>query len=302
MDIESTENHIGIGILYLELVIGLCLNGTALCILFRKRKRTVGDLLLIHLSCNEMSIAAVEIVDYSLHLYWGTTSAAPKALRAVEFLVWTNQYLCVIYITLDRILAVYLTCRYKAIATKTKLSIAFVLQHLLSWGSGILIFVTLTVDFYVTSIEMVAFMCWDFLTIILTTGGYVYIILITRARRRILRNSSSNIPTANIKYIIPMCIAATFFSFVVIPDIVLNINLELYCIWFRVVWTLNFISDPLIYVVFYKYQGQKQGSKYNGTRDRDLSLSVISTTAPLQPKQSMKAVQRIQLKEKYLGK
>ena len=302
MDFESTENLIGIGIMYLEVVVSLCLNGAALCILLQKTKRTIGDLLIIHLTCNEITIASLDIITYSLYLYWGGRSPKSKPLRAAQFLVWTNQYLCVIYITIDRILAVNLTCRYKAIVTKKKLSIAFALQHLVSWVSGTLIFLTLQVDLYYTSLEMVAYMCWNCLTVISTIGGYTYIILITRARRRTLRNTSSSVPTVNIKYIIPMCITATFFGFVVVPDIVLNIKLELYCVWFRVVWNLNMISDPLIYVISYKYQGKRQDSRYDVSRERAVSLSVISTTAPLQPQQLMIALQRIKLREKHLEK
>ena len=60
---------------------------------------------------------------------------------------------------------------------------------------------------------------------------------------------------------------------------------ELYCIWFLVVWSLNWISDPLVYVIFTKLQHKKDRRRstiiYNNansaqTSQRDSRVSVIT--------------------------
>ena len=60
-----------------------------------------------------------------------------------------------------------------------------------------------------------------------------------------------------LKFQIPLFIICSFILTFLTPDLVVIFNPELYCIWFQVIWTLNWISDPLVYVIFTKLQHQK---------------------------------------------
>ena len=119
MFFDTREGRIGMVIVYAELVTSICLNGVALYILLRKRKRTVGDLMLIHLCCTEVILAAWRLT-FSLMYIFTDAKVESKFHLTGEIILWTCFYLTMIYITLDRVFAVKLTYRYKIIVTKKK--------------------------------------------------------------------------------------------------------------------------------------------------------------------------------------
>ena len=245
MKFESLENRIGFSILFVELAIGVCFNGALLYILMRKRNRTIGDLLIIQLSCSEISIALWDLINYSLHIHWDRSEESKVHLTG-QVITSMFMYQSVLCITLDRILAVRLTYKYNVVVTRQRILFTSIVIFLISSVLGIIEW------FGVNVITTVIAPFWSCLNCFVIIGGYSYIILSTHIRRRKLIKDSSSTTAPNIRYTVPFCISATFFLFLVIPDIVLSVNMDLYCIWFLVVWALNMICDPLIYVLIWR--------------------------------------------------
>ena len=250
MFFSSSDARVGMIVVYIELVSSVFLNGISLYILLRKPKRTVGDLLLTHLSCTEVALAALRLVFGSIYIYFDSNTESEIHL-IVESILLTCIYQSMISITLDRAFAVKLTYRYKIIVTKKKTFIALVIVHLISLMVGFLKW-QMCDSVHHQIVAMVNSLVWDCLILIITVVGYTYIILTILIARKILNKSSSSIPTLKIKYTIPLCITGTFVCFCVVPDLICVINRNLYSVWLVVIWNLNLISDPLIYVLISK--------------------------------------------------
>ena len=72
-----------------------------------------------------------------------------------------------------------------------------------------------------------------------------------------MKRNTSKSTAPQLKYQIPLFIICSFVFTLLIPDFIVMFHPELYCIWFQVVWSLNWISDPLVYVIFTKLQHKK---------------------------------------------
>ena len=253
-----------------EMVSGICLNGLALYILVGRRKRTVGDLLLIHLSAIEGIFLVWELIYTSLYIQHSASRLFEVHTTGLVIL-YTCIYQLMILITVDRILAVKLTLRYKIIVRKRKVLVSFIILHLLSWLIGCMQWIA-DVSFY--NIAGVNSLFWDFLVLAITIGGYVYIITASLCRRRKMNKSSSRIPPLKINYTIPLCIAGSFVCFMVIPDIVLTSNDKLHnSVWFSVVFKLNLICDPLSYIIVSKFKVNKNSISRTSQQKSNITVS-----------------------------
>ena len=89
------------------------------------------------------------------------------------------------------------------------------------------------------------------------TSSYLYIIITVYKMRQAMNRNNPKSKTAQLKYQIPLFIVCSFILTLLIPDLVYILKPELYCIWFQVIWSLNYISDPLGYVIFTKFQNSR---------------------------------------------
>ena len=263
LDIKSLNARIGMSIMYCELLSCAILSSYSLYLFCTKNKRTIGNILLMNLCSSELLNAIWESINFSLHLYWNRESES--ALHyIVKSVFWCSMYQSVILITLDRILAVKLTCRYKFIVTKRKVFAVLFITWLISSCFGPLTWY-LPSKFY--------WLFWHALGTITIIGGYSYIIRTTLQRRKTLHDElSSNINVLNIKYEVPLSIAVTYLTFVVVPIIILLIDDSLYSIWIVVLWDMNLVADPLVYVIFVKFRKK--------TRDTSSRTAFCSPTTP----------------------
>ena len=238
--IEWNDSKVGFIIVLIELICSLCLHALALYLLVRKKKKTIAALLLIHLSCCEICIAVWVLINYSLHIYWKRSVESDVNITG-QIVIWASIIQTVLCITLDRVAAVRFPYKYKIIRTRAKLFVILIAINLISFAVGLTFIFTDSYKF-LTPIGV------SFASIVIL-GSYSYILVAFRRRRRSLNNHSSRVNVPKIKYKIPLSIALSILCCMLIPSLVLQIDNHLYSIWIHVIWYLEIICDPLIYVV-----------------------------------------------------
>ena len=98
---------------------------------------------------------------------------------------------------------------------------------------------------------------WDSTSIIIIASSYFYIMISVYRRREAMARNTPQSTVPPLKYQIPLFIICSFVLTLLIPDFVVILHHELHCIWFRVIWTLNWVSDPLVYVICTSLQHKK---------------------------------------------
>ena len=240
----TLADKVGHSIWYLEAAVGIFSLVLALFLLMKKKTRSVPDLLILHLCISELIFVMWSVVNYSVSLLWHN-SIQHRIYLAVQFLFGTANYLNMLSITIDRVLAVHSPLRYKILVTKRK----FYVSVCVIWTAALLVGIACLAMSYKCFTTIFHFVM-DPLSLLIILSGYVYIVLTVKMRNRALRDKAATKP--KIKFAIPFCILASFCCFILIPNLVLCSNFKLMSIWFQVVWYLNFIVDPLTYVVITK--------------------------------------------------
>ena len=241
MDTESLNALIGFGFLYLILTTGLLLHGTALYLLFTKVNKKIMDIILINLCLSELLDIIWDCVYYSMALYtkdnWKPL-AAQVATNALPFSIYQS----IILITIDRLMAISLPCKYSTLITKTKALCAVTITWLLSIVYGVIIpFVS----------KLTAYRIWltcDSLVTTFLTVSYVYIIIVVHLRKGQLNKKAAQKVHNKFKYRTPLLIVLSFILLVFIPDMVLVFKPRYHCIWVPVLWDMNYTLDAFIYV------------------------------------------------------
>ena len=169
-----------------------------------------------------------------------------------QTVLFSSIYLSVLCITIDRVLSVGLSFRYRAYVTKRKFYLLVLVMWIISMCMG-------AVSFLTTRRHLLIFwICFDIISAITIVAGYSYIIYTVHSQRR---RFAPNCPrTRRFRYQVPLCIGVTFFCLWLVPDLILNINSNLYCVWILVLWHANIMFDPLVYVLYSKKRINKEDS------------------------------------------
>ena len=250
MDIHSTEDIIGITIWYLEAVTGLCAHAVAFYFLYSLKTRKVGDLLILHLCCAEVLWIVWNVIHYSFYIH-GRLSEESKLHTTGKMVLFTNFYLIILWITLDRVVAIKFTFWYLVALTKLKMVAILTLTWIISFGVGFTFWIL------PAGRQRIIWVIQDSVCATVLILGYAYIIVKVYTQKKKFNNKSSSSRAPHFKLKIPLYLVTSHLCTIFIPDLVLIANENYYCVWFQVVWYLNFICDPVIYVSLTKRKRQR---------------------------------------------
>ena len=83
--------------------------------------------------------------------------------------------------------------------------------------------------------------------IIVIIISYAYIFISMHMRQRSLQDGSRHRAQRNMRYRVPLLIVVSFIAFYIIPELMLFFGFQS-SIWFYLVWCLNYVCDPLVYM------------------------------------------------------
>ena len=238
-------------------------------LLFSQRNKKVMDCLLLHLSAVELALILWQAFHNIRYAICGMDLSKPTKLHQMGLIILlVGQMISVILITADRVLAVSLTIRYRAIVTKRRLKILFAAGWVLCISHG---FIPYYFSFKVLNEILTA---WDILVAIIIFTGYGYIVIIVQFKNRALVESNQYTKRPNLKLTVPGLILSAFVLFCLIPDLLLAICIRL-SLWILSNFYLNFLTDSLIYIFG---SGRIQSRVRNSISKISLSRSRYSTT------------------------
>ena len=265
---KTVDHWIGFGIWSFEVLIGIGCLCFALRLIVTQRNRTVADMLVMHLCGVELMSVTFAYTTYCLTFWNKIDRKHTSAHRPILMTLHSSLYQSIIMIVLDRVLAVVLVLKYRFVVTKRKMIVVFVIVWLISIAIGLL--------YYFTGKEYEIYLSWDIISTIVIVISYSYIILSVCVKRKAMHRRCShkgNAPqpkSSQIKYQIPLFIVLSFVIALLLPDLVLYLRPDWYCIWFHVIWVSSLISDPLIYVIFTKLEQKK---RLKSRRESCISIS-----------------------------
>ena len=269
---KTVSDWVGFCFYSSEVLIALCCLSFALVLIAKQRKKKVSDILVMHLCGCELVTMIFKYCINCLY-YWNKIDKRSDTwYMPLYTALYVSVYQSVLLIVVDRVLAVYLVLKYKAVVTKKKLVIIYIIMWSISIATGV------TRYFIARSV----WLFWDNTSIIVIASSYSYIIIAVYRRRRAMNKNTLQQTAPPLKFQIPLFIICSFILTFLTPDLVVIFNPELYCIWFQVIWTLNWISDPLVYVIFTKLQHKKDRKrstiiyKNAQTSQRNSRVSVIT--------------------------
>ena len=214
-----------------------------LILLFTSHKQKPSDLMLVHLTMCNMTIAAINIA-YVVTIDKGKFKGSTMwFINSIGVTIYFPILITLIIITIDRILAVNLLIRYKIVVTNVRLAKVLVVVWLTSVGIGVSCWFLKSVLF------MYVILCLSPVIAIFFIVSYTYIIIKVHKRRKIVSaTKQNNHHKCFINVWVPFTIVMTYLIFVVTTDITV-ICLEEMNIWHFIVWNFNYILDTLTYIL-----------------------------------------------------
>ena len=265
--LDSLEEFIVTIIWYVVCFSSIVANTCAIFVLQRKMPILVPDILVLHLIVSELIIVVWNVTFRSMIWFGGITHISIVQMIGNQFFV-SLIYQLIIIISLDRFLVAKLNVRYRVIVTKRRLLWVVIVI----WSLSIISAVICGAYSY---FKTIVWIFWSVITIVSIVVSYSYIFMVLHRQKKILKSSCSNV--GQFKYKIPLCIAVSSILTMLIPDIVAVIDPKLITIWMLVIWNINFLFHPLLYVfsrVFQKRRSKRQMSECS----RHQEVAEITTT------------------------
>ena len=231
-------------ICYVELTTGFILQSTAIYLLIAAKKRKPSNLLLLHLFAAQlMSIVWETCVIFS-NLYLPYSSA----LKAVQLIggIFVGYTRCqsVLWITVDRVLAIRLGFKYRVYATSCRVRLILLLMWVISMVHGIIAWLA------PLKVTILILMVWNSGMLITVVTCYIYIITVVKRQRRHLNNASACIAIIRFKYQVPLTIAFFYTILCIVPKLTAYFNqVELGYSWLYVGLFFTFNTDPITYLL-----------------------------------------------------
>ena len=240
----NLAEEVGWVVCYVELSTGFILLCIALYLLIKTKKKKVSNLLLIHLFTTELVSILWEVTFLLLYQYKPFLSK----LQSVQFtgVVFVGYTRCqsVLWITVDRFLAVRLGLKYRAFATNCKLMSALILvwtisitHSLISWFAPI-------------DVTILILVIWNAGMVMIIVISYLYIIVAVKTQRRKLNTDTTRGATTHFKYRVPFAIGFFYTVLCLVPKLIAYFtDLEFSYSWLYVGLILNFNTDPITYLL-----------------------------------------------------
>ena len=238
-----TLTWFAVGITLFELFAALLLHSTGLYLLFTARNKRIMVWILAHLSFVELTNVIYDSVNNIHLLITDKLFNREKYHLALLMFFLSAQFLTLITITTERVIAVKLTIKYHAVVNKRRLLFVFVLIWIISTAMSLVVVISTKPVFNILLVV------WEVLVVIVTICSYNFIALTVRRRRKRLTSSAPNVPAPRLRLnlTVPFLIVLTMICFYLIPDMLLALGIE-FSIWFRAIFCLNYVTDALIYI------------------------------------------------------
>ena len=173
-------------------------------------------------------------------------SDRPQWIKAGGLASFVNQYLATILLTLDRVVMVQTHIKYLQMVTTSRIcvSIAFV------WIVSLLHISYYICKYHAKEVFQNIVLSWSILIICVCIFSYTYIFLVMKKRKKLLNLPNDlNTEKWKLRVRVPLLIIVSLTLFCLIPDILLCAKLVEYTSWFPVIFYLNVIMNPIIYIL-----------------------------------------------------
>ncbi len=241
--------HVG-SLLYL---ISILLNSLGVYLLTAARPLTNSKFLLTNLAGTEILLSATQIAFNFVHVFSGEDAivTVTKVLGAI----WQGYYFSVIFLTIDRLIAIRFPFKYRILVTKKRLKWTILASWLLAIALGASLFLD---DKWFNSFWGYVWISLDvvFIVLCITTYGYIFTKILQRRRLGNDNQGANNgvrerfAMNRERKFVkIVACILISFLLLFLIPDIIMHLYDSKELIYFlHVVWPIGIVIDPIIYI------------------------------------------------------
>ena len=264
----SLEDRIAIGVWIAIALSSIAASGCAISMLLKKRSRTVADLFVLNLCISEFLGVMYNVILRPL--IWFCDIPHVSIVRSIgsQFVV-TLIDLSTVCISLDRLLAVKLNLKYRLIVTQRKTM--FVAGLIWSFS-----FISAGIRGIISSSTFIIWALWSSIAITSIIISYTYISVVLYRRKRLLQTNSSHKNVNRFNYEIPFCITLSYMMTKFIPKLVILADSSLFTIWTLNIFYLNYLIDPLVYVIYVIYR-KRYSRKVVPMSRRSSNVHTIST-------------------------
>ena len=235
--VESSETvKIVVSIIFFEHTLALVLHCVGLCLLLTTGRKAIATLLIIQLSFAELCYTSYDgFFTASHYIKSGHIPFINRKEQTIFLFIYSLQFLTLIAISVDRVLAVKLALRYKILVRRRALAVVIICIWITSLALALIIWFIQAITFNKMLVAL------ESLVIGVYICSYGYIIFAMRLKQTQSRSDRK----LSIK--VPFLLVLTLICFLLIPDLVLAAGYP-FSIWFLPVFWLNNISDALIYI------------------------------------------------------
>ena len=225
---------------FLIAILALILNLLGLYLLLTQKRKSFSDLCLIHLSMVEIALYTFDVsYKTKVIVMIGEFSHPDHFLwkKTVILVLGVAQYLSVMLLTTDRILAVRLGLKYKLVMTRNK----FLVSVSIIWSISVL-----HSPYYLLFCHHNIYLIWYTILVAFLVISYSYIISSIKTSARKTSQDMTNGGQIKVKYEVPFLIILTITCLYFVPEILMKSGIH--TIWYHAIWALNFFFDPIIYI------------------------------------------------------
>ena len=278
----TTSTWVAIGVMCIQGFVATLLHSIGLYLLLTAPNKSIMVWILAHLSFVEVGGILYSSVNSIMRLFFNSNVAYREQYHmAMVIFFYSAIFLTVMIITLERVIAVKLTIKYRSVANKRRLIYVFICVWIIS------VTMSLVVAFSTKPVFNILLAVWEILVVILTICSYTYIAITVKRRRKRLRLNAQNtpIPPQRLKLTVPFLIVLTVICFYLIPDMLLAVGVE-FSIWFKPIFYLNYVTDALIYIFgLSQFRNRVKkfccGNQIRRSRTDMMDLSVVPSKATL---------------------
>ena len=227
-------------------IIGVALscifNTLGLYLLIKIKNKRPMHLLLMNLGVSNLVYSLYPLITRIIQST--ALSDRPQWIKAGGLATLVNQYLATALLTVDRVIMVQLHIRYQVALTKRKVG----LVTAASWAASLLHILYLMCKSNKYQIFQNIVFAWDIIIITLCILSYSYIFFRVKARKKLLGLNEQHGIKQRLKIEIPLFIVLSWTLLWLIPDILLYAKFAKWSSWFPVLFILNVIIHPMVYI------------------------------------------------------
>ena len=212
---------------------------TGCYLLISEKSKTAIDYLLLHLCFVDLVTLLWNGISKFRFIFVGVDHSMQDYYIVGVVSLVVGQIISIIFLTVDRVLAVKLTIKYKACVTKRRILFLLLFCWIICFLHGFITY------FFLISIYNLVLSIWAIVAVMIIFFGYGYIILVVQYRNRELTVNSQQVRRPIVKLTVPAAIVTTFVLLALIPEMILAAGVS-YSTWFLCFFHANYMSDSIL--------------------------------------------------------